>query len=99
MSVIAGHIGMEIALWVVLGLIGLGVLLRLLQNLRGSVNVSDLVHLVTRPILHDVFPLILLSWLRTIDPTHVVMIVWYYLAAVLIVIRAIGDVVDALSRR
>ncbi|MCL6549024.1 MAG: hypothetical protein K6T30_08955 [Alicyclobacillus sp.] len=99
MSIIAGHVGMEIAMWVVLGLIGLSVLLRLILNLRGSVKVADLAQLVTRPILLDILPLILLSWLRTIDPTHVVMIVWYYVAAVLIAIRALLDIVSSLQRK
>lgn len=86
-GVIAGHLGMLIAMWVVLIVIGCSIVARLLTAVRRSKQLGELAEAVTRPLLLDVLPLILLSLLTVIDPTHVLIRIWYYLAAVLIIVR------------
>ncbi|MDQ0191139.1 hypothetical protein JI721_03275 [Alicyclobacillus cycloheptanicus] len=87
LSIIASHTAMLIALWVVLILIGLTIVVRLLLGLRSSTAVADLATAVTRPLLVDVLPMLIVSWLTTIDPTHVLILIWYYVIAVVISVR------------
>jgi hypothetical protein len=87
LSIIASHTAMLIALWVVLILIGLTIVVRLLLGLRSSMAVADLATAVTRPLLVDVLPMLIVSWLTTIDPTHVLILIWYYVIAVVISVR------------
>ncbi|WP_026961269.1 hypothetical protein [Alicyclobacillus herbarius] len=91
MSTLLGHAGMLVALQVVLALIAIRILVIGAMDLRQSVNWPNLAQAVTRPILLDALPLILLSWLTIVDPTHIIMRAWYYVAAALIVIRTLQD--------
>ncbi|WP_067932162.1 hypothetical protein [Alicyclobacillus kakegawensis] len=89
MSILLGDNAMLIAFEVVLALIALRILVTAALDLRGTVDWSEWARLVTRPMLTDALPLILLSWLTTVDPTHVVAQAWFYVAAALIVIRTL----------
>lgn len=89
MSIIAASLAMKIALWVVLIAVGLEVLAQLYTGLRTRVGAASLATSVTRPLLVDVLPLLLLALLTRIDPSHFLILVWYYLAAALIAIRAL----------
>ncbi len=81
------HLGMLIAMWIVLIAIGCTIVVRVLQGLRRSTNIGELAEAVTRPMVFDVLPLIILSLLTLIDPTGILIRIWYYVAAVLIVAR------------
>jgi Na+/phosphate symporter len=98
MNVIHGNNSMMITLWIVLILVGLNILMQLLTALRGSANIEDLSVKVTRPVLMEVFPLIILSWLTALDGTHILILIWYYVAAVLIALRALMSLGSALKR-
>lgn len=99
LGVIASHLGMLIAMWVVLILIGLGIVIRLVVGLRGSVTMTDLATTITRPILLDVLPLILLAMLTAIDGTGILMRIWYYAAAVVIILRELMNIARALKAK
>ncbi|OFW75250.1 MAG: hypothetical protein A2201_09490 [Alicyclobacillus sp. RIFOXYA1_FULL_53_8] len=89
MGVIASHLGMLVALWVVLILLGLSIVVRVVTGLKGTLVLADLATAVTRPLLVDVLPLILLALLMGIDGTHTLVRIWYYVAAVLIALREV----------
>lgn len=89
LGIIASHEGMLIALWVVLIAIGLEIAVYLVSCLRGKADIEEMAKVVTRPVLFDLVPLIILSMLTAIDGTHILILIWYYVAAVLIVIRAL----------
>lgn len=99
LTVIANHLGILIAMWVVLILLGLGILIRLVVGLRGSVTMTDLATTITRPLLLDVLPLILLAWLTTIDNTGILLRIWYYAAAVVIVLRELLSLARSLKAK
>lgn len=99
LTVIANHLGMLIAMWVVLILLGLGILIRLVVGLRGSVTMTDLATTITRPLLLDVLPVILLAWLTTIDNTGILLRIWYYAAAVVIVLRELLSLARSLKAK
>lgn len=96
---VASHLGMLVAMWIVLILIGLAIVVRLVVGLRGSVSLSDLATTVTRPLLVDVLPLLILAVLTGIDGTHILMRIWYYAAAVLIVLRELMNIAAALKTK
>ena len=96
---VASHLGMLVAMWIVLILIGLAIVVRLVVGLRGSVSLSDLATTVTRPLLVDVLPLLILAVLTGIDGTHILMRIWYYAAAVLIVLRELMTIAAALKTK
>jgi uncharacterized membrane protein len=98
LSVIAAHQAMKLTMLIVLALIGLNIVVGLLMTLRGSADLGDLAGLATRPLLYDVLPLILLSLLTTLDPTKLLVLIWYYLAALLIAIRTVLDLGKALKK-
>jgi len=98
LSVIAGNSGMELAMWVVLIATGLGILVRLLTSLRGKTDIDKLATAVTRPVLVDILPLIILSWLTVLDGTHFLMLIWYYVAAVLVIIRVLMQLASMLRK-
>lgn len=89
LDIISSHPGMEIMMWIVLIAIGLDILLVLVQNLRGTANIDGLATAVTKPLLYDVLPLIILSWLVAIDGSGFLIRIWYYAAAVLIILRVL----------
>ena len=99
MVVILHHQIMLIALWVVLCAIALSIVVRILTNLRGTVNFAALAESVTRPLLMDVLPLLILSWLTRFDPTHVVVLVWYYVVAVLIILKVLSNLGSHSTKR
>ncbi|GMA51587.1 hypothetical protein GCM10025857_29440 [Alicyclobacillus contaminans] len=87
MGIIAGNMAMHITMLVVLALIGLNILVQVYTSLRGSADLTQLSNAFTQPVLYDVFPLILLSLLSTLDPSHFLVLIWYYAAAVLVAIK------------
>lgn len=100
MGMIAGHFAMLIFMWIVLGLIGLNILVQLITKLRGSSDLGELATLVTRPMLLDILPLIILAMLTALPNFHIVMLIWYFVAAVLIAIRSfiqLGRSIKSLS--
>lgn len=99
MAVIASHLGMLVAMWIVLILIGLAIVVQLVIGLRGSVSVADLATTLTRPLLVDVLPLIILALLTSIDGTFILIRIWYYAAAVVIVVRELMNIANALKTK
>ncbi|KPV39909.1 hypothetical protein [Alicyclobacillus ferrooxydans] len=89
LGIIASHEGMLVAMWVVMVAIGLEIVVYLATRLRRKADIGEMAEAVTRPVLFDIFPLIILSMLRAIDGTHILLLIWYYVAAVLIIIRAL----------
>lgn len=89
LGIIHGNPSMLLAMQVVLVLIGLTIVVRMVMSLRTGVNVSDLAGYVLNPVLYEIFPLILISLLTIFDPTKVLVMIAYYLAALLIAIRAL----------
>ncbi|MCL6453318.1 MAG: hypothetical protein K6T78_06750 [Alicyclobacillus sp.] len=98
LGVIASHPGMLIAMWVALVAVGVDILVRLINSLRGSLDAEQLAVAVTRPVLTDLFPLILLSVLSALRGTHLYILIWFYVAVVLIVIRVLVRLAKALRR-
>ncbi|QSO51970.1 hypothetical protein JZ785_24945 [Alicyclobacillus curvatus] len=92
------HEGMLIAMWVVMIAIGLEILITLAVGLRGKANISEMAQVVTRPVLFDLIPLIVLSWLTVLDDTHILVLIWYYVAAVLIIVRVLLALSNQLRR-
>lgn len=98
LSVITGNSGMELAMWIVLIATGLEILVRLLTGLRGTADVNRLATSVTRPLIVDILPLILLSWLTVLDGTNFLILIWYYVAAVVIIIRVLMQLASMLRK-
>ena len=98
MVIIAHHFGMLVAAWVALGLLGLSILAKLAVSLQGGTQIGAVTDTVTRPVLMSAVPLIILSWLTMVDPTHIVAMFWYYLASVLIAVRSLLEIFQALKR-
>jgi hypothetical protein len=98
LNIITGHAGMLLALQVVLVIIGLNVLGRLLLSFKGSSGIDELAGLLTRPALYYVFPLIVISWLTVVDPTHLLVLIAYYLAALLIGIAELLSLIDIVKQ-
>lgn len=98
LGVILSHAAMLLTFRVVLVVVGLTVVFQLISHIRKNENVGKLAEIVTRPVLVDIFPLILLSMLTAVDPTHVIVLIFYYLAALLIIIRALLELSNALKR-
>lgn len=96
MHIIEVHDTMLLSLWIVLLLIGLTVAVKVVIGLRGKLNLGHVAETLTRPLLIDIFPLILLSWLAAIDPTHVLIFIWYFLAALFIALRTLVELVRLL---
>lgn len=96
MSIIAGHTGLLIAMWVAMVAIGLVALIRLVQGLGAHAKADMLAETVTRPLLLDALPLIILALLTTIDPTHLIALIWFYVAALLIVVRSLLQLIKKL---
>jgi hypothetical protein len=89
MGIIAGNLAMLVTMLVVLALIGLNIVVNLFLSLRGKADLDNLASSATQPVLKDVFPLLLLAMLTSIDPSHFLVLIWYYVAAVLIAIRTL----------
>ena len=98
MSIIASHSGLLVAMWIVLVAVGLQVAMHLVTNLRSKANFSHMANAVLAPMVSDILPLILLSWLITIDGTHILIRIWYYVGAALIVLRALVSLSRSLRR-
>lgn len=98
MGVIAANQGLMITMWVVLVAIGLTALVNIARGLQGKFAVGEMADAVTRPMLLDVLPLIIIALLTKIDPTHVIVLIWYYVAAILIIIRNLLKLAQNLNR-
>ncbi|CAM3853292.1 hypothetical protein [Alicyclobacillus pomorum] len=88
-GIIAGNLAMLVTLLAVLALIGLNIVVNLFLSLRGRADFENLASTATQPVLYDVFPLLLLAILTTVDPSHFLVLIWYYVAAVLVAIRTL----------
>ncbi|MCF8566207.1 hypothetical protein LLE49_15885 [Alicyclobacillus tolerans] len=99
MAVIGDHLGMLVAMWIVMILVGLEALIFVLTSLRGQTDMAEVAKAVTRPVLLDLLPLILLSLLTLIDHTGVLVRIWFYVAAAAIAIRALMALARGLQRR
>jgi len=98
MGLIAAHNAMLVCLWIVLALVGLTIVAKTVTGLRGKLNLAQLAETLTRPILLDIFPLILLSWLTAIDGTHILMLIWYFAAALVIAVRTLMELLQLLRK-
>ncbi|GMA61959.1 hypothetical protein NZD89_19745 [Alicyclobacillus fastidiosus] len=98
LSIILSNAAMLLAFQVVLIVLGLNMIVKLLMNLRKSEQVSTLADVITRPVLTDVFPLIIISLLTMVDPTHVIALIFYYLAALFVVVRALLELSKTLKK-
>ncbi|MFX4301073.1 hypothetical protein ACOJUR_02165 [Alicyclobacillus tolerans] len=98
MNIILHHPAMLTMLWVFLVPIGLTVIFRIVNELRGKFDLEKVATLLTRPILMDIFPLLLLGLLMLADPTHVVILIWYFVAAIAIALRALVELVRQLRQ-
>ncbi|MBX6351950.1 MAG: hypothetical protein IRZ10_01345 [Thermoflavifilum sp.] len=99
MSIILASLGMKVALWIVMILVGLTILAHLIRGLRGSKAMGELAECITRPVLLDLLPLLLLALLTRADPTHVLVLIWYYLAALFIALHRLLQLGELLRRR
>jgi hypothetical protein len=99
LTVILANSTMLITFQVVLILLGLGAIANIVKSWNTSVDVSNLASFITRPVLTEVFPLILLSLLTAVDPTHFVVLIFYYLAALLIAIRILLELGKVLKNK
>lgn len=97
LGIISSNLGMLIAMWVVLVLVGLTVLINLVAALRGPVT-GDLSEVMTKPVLQDIFPLIVLSWLTALDPTKVIVLIAWYVMALLIAVKALMKLANLLQK-
>lgn len=97
-GIIHAHSAMLVTMWIVLILVGLNILIQLLTALRGSVNIDDLSTKATRPVLMEVFPLIIIAALTSIDGTHILILIWYYVAAILVALHALMSLGSSLKR-
>jgi hypothetical protein len=91
MGILQSHLGMLISMWVVMILIGLTIVAKLISQLRTATDWDAIARAISRPVLTDLFPLILLSMLTTLDGTHILVRVWFYAVAVAIVIRSLVE--------
>lgn len=98
LDIVMSHLGMLVAMWAVLILVGASILVQVLLALRGSVNFDNLATAVTRPLLVDVLPLLVLSWLTVVDSTQILVRIWYYVAAAFIAVRALMTLASFLKR-
>ncbi|MFB5192458.1 hypothetical protein [Alicyclobacillus fastidiosus] len=98
LSIILSHASMLLAFQVVLIALGLNMIVKLVMNLRKSDQVSTLADVITRPVLTEVFPLIIISLLTMVDPTQVIVLIFYYLAALFIVVRALLEIGKLLKK-
>jgi hypothetical protein len=89
MEILHSHLGMLISMWVVMTLVGLTIIAKLIGQLRTATDWDAIARVISRPVLTDLFPLILLSMLTTLDGTHILVRIWFYAVAVAIVIRSL----------
>lgn len=89
LGIIHSHLGMLYTMWVVLIVVAIAILAQLVKQLHDSANWEQISEMVTRPMLYDILPLLILSWLTATDPTGILLRIWYYVAAVTIIIRSL----------
>lgn len=99
LSIILAHAAMLLAFQVVLVLVGLTMVVKIVSQLRTSKQLETLADIVTRPVLLEVFPLILISLLSAVTGAHVIVLIFYYLAALLIVIRSLLELSHAFKQK
>ncbi|MDI4643650.1 hypothetical protein [Cohnella hashimotonis] len=85
---------MEVALWVVLGLMAVDFLVGFFQSLRGNklVNANEAVLVYLREIVVYVLPLFILSGIALMDETGWIVKTAYYIGAVALVIKYLKDI-------
>lgn len=98
LSVILSTPVMLLSFQVLLALMGLLAIARIVKELRGRTNFEELAAIITRPVLTRVFPVILLALLTAIDPTHVIVLVFFYLAELFIAVHTIIELGHALKK-
>ncbi|GEO25018.1 hypothetical protein AAC03nite_08030 [Alicyclobacillus acidoterrestris] len=98
LSVLSAHAAMLLTFQIVLIVLGLTVVVNIVSNLWKGASLSGVGDIVTRPVLTGVFPLIIISLLTQVDPTHIIVLIFYYLAAVCIVIRALFELARSLRK-
>ncbi|QQE79845.1 hypothetical protein [Alicyclobacillus sp. SO9] len=98
LNVIAAHAGMLVMMWIVLIATGVEMLVYLAQNLRQKSDIRSAAKAVTEPLVFSILPLLILSWLTAIDGTGILIRIWYYVAAVLLVIRALIQLTTAIQK-
>lgn len=97
LSLILAHETTLLTFQVVLIVLGLNAVVKILMNLRNTTGES-LVTALTRPVLMEIFPLILISLFAAVDPTHVIVWIFYYLTALAMVIKALLDLAGLLRK-
>ena len=84
------------SMWVVLGLMGLDFLVGLFKGLAGGSFSSTLFTAYLKDLLFYVFPLFLLSNMMSLDPTGWLLHIGYYLGALGLVLKNLGDIKNKL---
>lgn len=98
LSIIHAHVGLLYTMWIVLIATAVTIVAKLATHFHGTANWDEIGETVTRPMLTSILPLLILSWLTAIDPTGVLIRIWYYVAAAVIVIRALITLFGYLKR-
>ncbi|WAH37212.1 hypothetical protein [Alicyclobacillus dauci] len=99
LGVILAHATMLLSFQVVLVLLGLTAIVKIVMKLLTHADFSEFAAYITQPVLHSVFPLIILSLLTAVDPTHFLVLIFYYLAALFIAIRSVLELASVLKSR
>ncbi|MCL6592965.1 MAG: hypothetical protein K6T31_03235 [Alicyclobacillus sp.] len=89
LSVISHHLGMLVSLWIVLLLTGVHLLVQVVKGLTGKGSWGDMAHAATHPVVFHILPLLILAGLTTLDPTHFLVLIWYYVAALLVILHTV----------
>ncbi|WP_248758978.1 hypothetical protein [Paenibacillus sp. ATY16] len=82
---------MEVALWVVLGSMGLNLLVDLFKTVTGGKFSLDFVLGYLKDLLYYVMPLLLLAGISLMDVTGWVVLVGYYLGALAVLLKYLMD--------
>ncbi|MCL6517756.1 hypothetical protein [Alicyclobacillus sp.] len=98
LALISHHLGMLVALWIVLILTGLNLVVQVIKGLTGRGSWQDMASAATHPLLHHILPLLILAGLTTLDPTHFLILIWYYLAALLVIIADLLNLSQYIKR-
>lgn len=98
LTLIAHHLGMLVSLWIVLILTGVNLLVQVIKGLTGQGSWHEMASAATHPLLYHILPLVLLAGLTTLDPTHFLVLIWYYLAALLVIISDLLNLSQYIKR-
>jgi hypothetical protein len=99
-----GMMGMHQSMWIyyglliVVGLIALDILVGIIMAIvRKSFSLSKLASFLKSDILKNVFPLTLLAQFIYLDPTHLVLRIMFYIAAIGLVIKYVRAIIKKFS--